>query len=366
MLPPRYTPVLTGKAGELTALNELRAADRDALTPLIDVPPIPQPHTPRPGASPAKPPDPGVVLRKLLHGMRLQPEDREVMLDLEGFEAYRPDDLHPVDFVLDQVRDEDPPLIIVTSNNSTPIYREAAARASGQLRGRAIRLRFVPGCNIDDILSEVDDLLAQLTAVSQAVDLLLDFGLVAKFRDNYAETLGEVLEKIPHPDHWRSLTVLGTSIPAAIPSGRFTQAQRTEWLTWQALCCFPRSSDVGFGDYGITGPRRDDNSPAHRPAPHLRYTKDEDHLIWKGRLPDPGEGGGIEAGHTYRDLCTALVNRRGYQGPSFDGRTFSWGDRRIAETAEGARGHGNPTNWVQYATNHHLTKVVRQMKPLIG
>ena len=36
-----YVPILKGKMGEYTALAELRDEQKDSLTPLIEVPPVP-------------------------------------------------------------------------------------------------------------------------------------------------------------------------------------------------------------------------------------------------------------------------------------------------------------------------------------
>jgi len=57
-------------------------------------------------------------------------------------------------------------------------------------------------------------------------------------------------------------------------------------------------------------------------------------------------------------ICQSLVAK-----VEFCGEAFSAGDDAIRKIADGDVGTGGPTQWVQYAVNHHLEHVVREDLP---
>lgn len=366
-LPPRYVPILTGRQGELIALGKLSAAHKGALTPLLDIPPIPRPHPPKPGGKPAKPVDPPTELRKLLRDLQTHwGADRDAMIDLDGFEQYRPDSFHPVEFVVRRAVDQRMPLILMTSSKSSIEYVDAIRDSHYQLAGRGIRVYVNSDQDARATSDTADALLERIGASPPAIDLLIDFGRVDISRDGFSEGVGTCMRSLREPERWRSVTVAATTIPESMPSATFKRQLRVEWDAWQRFS----SSSPGwlhFADYGITGPRKDNDDPTFGPAPHLRYTVDDAYLMWKGRKADPGEGGAVQSGQTYPDLCSELLARSAYKRPrSFRGRTFSWGDHCIEETAARRRGPGGAREWIQYATNHHLVQVVEQIRALNG
>jgi hypothetical protein len=69
-------------------------------------------------------------------------------------------------------------------------------------------------------------------------------------------------------------------------------------------------------------------------------------------------GGKVKSGQSSDifPICQSLITRPEYSGP-----TFSAGDSEIHTVASGLSGPGNPQQWVQWAVNHHLEFVARQI-----
>jgi hypothetical protein len=132
---------------------------------------------------------------------------------------------------------------------------------------------------------------------------------------------------------------------------------RREWELWKTLQrrpgILPRH-DLIFGDYAITHPVPKELDPrTMRMSASIRYTTRDNWLVVKGRNVRQY---GFEQ---YFELCKELVQR-----PEYEGRDFSWGDKYISDCADGMTGPGNATTWRKVGTNHHLTRVMREIANL--
>jgi hypothetical protein len=158
---------------------------------------------------------------------------------------------------------------------------------------------------------------------------------------------------------WRTITALGTSMPATTAIvGRDSTAQlpRSEWALWKSLRG-ASTRQITFGDYAIQSidSLSTFNPKTMQSAAQFRYTTANDWLIARGRGTRTG---GFTQAHR---LAAMVVNHE-----DFSGRDFSAGDEWIANCAAGATGPGNPTSWRQAGTSHHLTFVVSQLATLRG
>jgi hypothetical protein len=359
-----YVPVLTGKAGEFQALERLTGDVLPSLSPLIDMPPIPLPPPPKPGEEPQAPDPPEKRLGQLLRSVARQwGDERRVMVDLAAYDRYDIDGRHPAEWLFCRGGDEGLWLMASAATDSSARYREALVRSAGWLKGLCLRARVAPGQDPDETVKAVGALEASLPRSDPAhTVLMLDLSRIAEHGERDAAVVKAV------GDHLKALAdagrdvhaIAGTSMPEPIARGGPTRVRRREWRLWQALATEPLARHAAFADYGITGPRPDDDAFRPGPAPHLRYTTSAALLLWRGRKgtdadPEDPERRAV----LYPELCRELVDGR---DRDFRGKSFSAGDAGIWDAACGQQKPGNATKWIEFATNHHLTQVVRQLQ----
>ncbi len=199
---------------------------------------------------------------------------------------------------------------------------------------------------------------AQITRVGSDIantDLFVDLDLIDQDDDLEGADIADPLKKLISIGPWRSVVVLGTSMPSqlgCIPEGTLGSLPRREWEVWTQLeqCDQPRMP--AFGDYGIQSPEppRDGGGPGMRA--NIRYTVDEETLIARGK------GSVLQEGNEqYQDLCEQLVGCG-----RFSGRDFSWGDMTIADCASGLLAPGAQNVWRGAGTSHHLRSVTSQLR----
>jgi hypothetical protein len=83
----------------------------------------------------------------------------------------------------------------------------------------------------------------------------------------------------------------------------------------------------------------------------IRYTHEAVTVIPRAKAPRHEEGR-----EQYRQLCRVLVDQ-----PEFVGREYTWGDRQVAECADGSCEPGWEDHWRGAGTSHHLRFVVDQL-----
>ncbi|MEE3921920.1 hypothetical protein V2I01_37530 [Micromonospora sp. BRA006-A] len=150
-----------------------------------------------------------------------------------------------------------------------------------------------------------------------------------------------------HP--WKAVVVAAGAMPATIPApaGTAIPLRRRDFDLWQRL----KDHDIQFADYGVTHPGA--GSGRRGPAPNIRYTHQD--TWWTYRAP----GDAMDSGNTgIYDICQALVSADHWP-PT--GRHFSWGDEQIALRAARHAGPGTATQWIAWATSHHLSYVAGQL-----
>jgi hypothetical protein len=232
---------------------------------------------------------------------------------------------------------------------------EDAALVDGH--GLALRFRirtFVPPgrTTFADYLQE------QLTISSCDVtntDLFVDLGYIDADAELDVGDLAASLEEMLAVGPWRSVVLLGTSIPSmlsCIDEGSVGSVPRREWDLWSQLanCELPRMPS--FGDYAVQHPRppHDGGGPGMRA--NIRYTANGQTLVARGQGPLIQEGNA-----QYRQLCQQLISRT-----EFAGSDFSWGDSVIDDCAGGLLAPGAQSLWRGAGTSHHLELVTEQLR----
>lgn len=359
-----HVPVLTGKAGEFRALERLSADVLPSVSPLIDMPPIARPPPPKPGEDPQAPDPPEKRLGQLLLSVdRRWGEMRRVMVDLAAYDRYDIDGRHPAEWLFSRADEAGLWLMASAATDSSARYRDALVNSADWLKGLCLRARIPPGQDPAETVRAVGALDASLPSSDPAhTVLMLDLSRIEAHGERHAAVVEAVVDQLKAlADAGRAVhAIAGTSMPEQIARGGPTRVRRREWRLWQALAHEPLARYAAFADYGITGPRPDDDAFRPGPAPHLRYTTSAALLLWRGRKDTDADPEDPERRAVlFPELCRELVDGR---PGDFSGKPFSAGDAGIWDAACGKQKPGNATKWIEFATNHHLTKVVRQLR----
>ena len=229
------------------------------------------------------------------------------------------------------------------------------ALADGQ--GLALRYRMravVPpaGAAVTTFLA---DQLASMSVEVTSADLLVDLEYIDPDDELHPDDMATALPQMLDVGPWRSLVLLGTSMPSmlsCIAEGSVGSLPRREWELWTGLqaCDLPRMP--AYGDYAIQFPRppTDGGGPGMRA--NIRYTANGDTLVARGKDSVIQEGK-----EQYRHLCQQLVART-----EFAGSDFTWGDGVIDDCARGAIEPGAQNVWRGAGTSHHLRSVTEQLR----
>jgi hypothetical protein len=243
--------------------------------------------------------------------------------------------------------------------------RQVAESAARDMRGVAFRvplLGTVPadGRSLPTLVKEA------LDAVEVDVtggDLLMDLREIPEDAEIDAEDLTPMIDDLVAVGPWRNVVLLGTTMPRSlgggiVEAGTVGRLARKEWLLWLAL----RQSGVSrlptYGDYAVQHPEPPlDVTEGQLPLGMrgaIRYTHETVTVIPRAKAPRHEEGR-----EQYRQLCRVLVDQ-----PEFAGRAYTWGDRQVAECADGSREPGWEDHWRGAGTSHHLRFVVDQLAGL--
>lgn len=198
---------------------------------------------------------------------------------------------------------------------------------------------------------------AELRAIdgdASDADLLVDLEYLDPDDDLDPEGIAASLREMLAVGPWRSIVLLGTSIPAmmsAIDEGSVGSLSRREWELWSQLqqCDLPRIPT--FGDYAIQNPRPPHTGGGPGMRANIRYTANGDTLVARGQGPFHEEGKA-----QYRRLCQQIVARG-----EFAGSDYSWGDRVIDDCARGVMAPGAQNVWRGAGTSHHLQTVTARL-----
>ena len=170
--------------------------------------------------------------------------------------------------------------------------------------------------------------------------------------EDIAPLVGELIAKFA----WRSVVLMGTSIPATMGSvreGTVGCIPRHEWRLWCALASI-FETELSYGDYCVQHPKPPQEQGGPGMRANIRYTVDDRVLVARGRGPVVFRGNS-----EYTNLCQKIVVNEGFAGES-----YSWGDETIAKCARGERDPGAQAMWRGAGTSHHITFVTKQLAQL--
>lgn len=355
--PGHYLVILQSKTGEREALRTASSSTWERLTPLLEVV---GPKTPKP---PLSEDSVAAWIRKLgiaigtrpfyLDILRLNPE-----LPVAG--------KHGTDPVLARMYAEARkrglrfvPVAHVGQSEAAHLQLVADA-ALADARGVGLRYRIrrvIPPAG----LGHRNVLQAQLDTLgtrAEDADLIVDLEFLDEDDEVHADDIATALRAMCAVGDWRSVVVVGTSIPkmlSCIKEGTLGSIDRREWDLWSALASSHLDRIPAFGDYAVQNPEPPlDDAGGNTMRANIRYTTATETLVARGRGPVSQEGN-----EQYQDLCKQLAARA-----EFAGAAYSWGDGIIDACARGLREPGSQNLWRGAGTSHHLQLVTDALRAL--
>ncbi|WP_025369706.1 beta family protein [Burkholderia thailandensis] len=240
----------------------------------------------------------------------------------------------------------------------TSEYRAAVRRVLTMNGGKAL-LRLEPEDledmadpeMFDDLLGDVFD---ECELVAQTLPVLIDLG------DVRGRALADLLPEVGsalaflRARGFTQIIVAGSSMPSSINEAvkkhnSVGYLQRVEMILWKALAPSTPGVRVVFGDYGVRGPRANDNIAPDANG-KIRYSIQNEFFIARGhsmQLAPKGEQMWV--------LAEQIV-----ESPHYAGESFSWGDAMIKTCSEHGL-KGNSTQWIAFDTSHHLAAVAAEI-----
>lgn len=346
-----YVPVLKWKLGEKKALEMLDSAFLMQIMPLIEIQPC---HS----------------LEEVEAAVSKFSEEIEkawrtptpFLLDISSID-YDCDDIsydesHPIVRFIDAALSKSKTCIPVITFDNLCLYQNILSSNAVSYFEDGIAIRIYQK---DFLGVDFDSIIAQFNRINfntNKVDLIIDLKTI-KEEDIPTLTLAlkGIIATIDQAS-FRNIVIIGSGYPDAFPSvfmggDRHKTLPRFELRLWEQLnltLAKRVKSNFIFGDYCCSGAMPlPENVSQMRPSAIIKYTTENSWYISKGIQL-------IRGGHEqYFELASELV-----ESDVFLGREYSWGDEQIYLCSLKERGSGNPTTWVQIATNHHITLVAQQ------
>lgn len=222
--------------------------------------------------------------------------------------------------------------------------------------GYALRYRFrevAPRPN-EDHSSRLSTALGRIEIDPELADLIIDFAYIDPDDEFDLDLLAEDLQSMIDVASWRSVVLLGSSMPpmmSCVKEGTVGEIDRREWDLWREIETRKLSRPLVFGDYTIQSP-----TPPSKGGPsmrrNVRYTASTATVVARG-MGDITESDNSQ----YKELCGKIRKR-----PEFCGESFSWGDETIAKCAAGRLRPKAQEMWRGAGTSHHIKFVKNQLQ----
>lgn len=345
-----YLPVLKWRQGEYQALMRLKPHVKDAVLPLIVVPPVEYDFEEK---RPKKTVQEHIEPFAKRYGAKWG--KRNSLIDLhESLESATMDSGSLViSHIFDSLRSASlnavPVVKISHSNNHLSAIKSIV---SVDNKGVAIRVK------LHQLMSpaldgDIRKLVAYLGLNYQNVDLVIDLEVPQSFEPYaaFAKALSAAIKRISRITDFRSFTIAGMSLNLSEIRKPGDEPTRHEWLLYQQL--LKELSGIrkpAFGDYTIETPEFiSQDMRLLNPAGKIVYTTENTWLVPKGS--------------SFRDNREQMIAhcKTIIESGHYTGKDYSSGDKRIYDTFHEIEGTGNQGTWKEVGVNHHITLVVDQL-----
>lgn len=231
----------------------------------------------------------------------------------------------------------------------------AVALAATRDRGLCLRLGAADISNPRSLVGYLE----ALNIAPQKIDIIVDL----KFLEEAglaltAAFLPSALNQLTGLGAWRTVTLLAGSFPVDFTSmgSGLLSIPRREWSLWTQLLGLSNealSRLPTFGDFGVSHPVYRELPPVATGSAAIRYTGEDEWLVFRGRSVRDSRFGGYAQYHALSRMC---VSHPVYRGPD-----YSDGDKYIMECSKRDSKPGNNTTWRYVGTNQHLTFVAMEV-----
>lgn len=270
-----YVPILKGKSGEYGALESMSPEEKERITPLIEIPPVPWDHK---NEVPAKTIDQHLakVDGKFLKSWG---SDQFFFVDLMliGERERMSDGTHPLAHLFSRSRLSGLKAVPVTGLIRADDYQEACREIVDEdKRGVCLRLQKDDFEESESLESSITKLLGSLKVSPANTDLVLDLGsLHTENGEEPSIDVVSLVKSIPSIKKWRSFVLAATGFPVdliGLPPSEISTVWRSEWTLWRSVAADPRIARTPlFGDYAIAHPQPPEVDPrVMRPSASIR------------------------------------------------------------------------------------------------
>lgn len=356
----QYVPVLKWKRGERFALAQLSNTQKELITPLFEIPPIPYDHQQK-------------MFKKTLDEhlsnfgsdmLECLSPSKHIFIDAHtihdderlGAASTLSNTLSPLEHVITEAQQVGFTTVPVTSLLRYPEYHNAVDKCiSSYANGVALRLFPTDLEDYTAFIKSLEHWLHGTDAEKDQIDIIIDFKEIDPNEPSTVlNNIFSTLARFPHMNEWRTLTLLSTSMTenlSAIQTGTNSQIPRVEWNLYTQILNSNLTRYPAYGDYTIGHPEWFDFDPVTMNAgANIKYTIDDYFLIFRGYgIRNKGLS-------QMQGLCNHVIQHSEYCGPQ-----FSFGDEYIMGCANGTLSTGNPETWVRVNVNHHLAFIVNSL-----
>jgi hypothetical protein len=343
----RYSPILKGKEGELSALSELDIDHWHNFRPIIE----------------ALPSEKGTTAAKRIPRLVGQLQEtfgsaKSFALDLTRF----PNDELPdgsnewseIFALLQQAN-----IAVVPCRRPDLMSPAAAATIANAVQqfssGLVIRLGHYDWHSSSELLANCREIAEECGCTLKQIDLLFDVGSIEpntmpSLRRSLIDTLSR-----RSLQQFRSITCVSAAYPTSLSGVPAYSRHTIPRLDWQLFLDLHREVDqpVNFGDYAAVNPELVKVTPSDRIPPKVVYTTDSEWVVFKGKPPR------TDGYEQYFKLAKQVREDSAYRY-----RQFSFGDELIDDCAKQEWGPGSASDWVAVKTSHHVVTALEQLAKL--
>lgn len=348
----KYYPILVSKKGEQVALQHLTQDVKDDLCPVIEVL---YDSIIKKVKSADKLSSTSVYSDKLAKYFATHWSffNNEVQLDFSLFENLEQEILN-VQKLIKHMLTSSVNVVPVIQFNSNEKYLSLVEDIVKN-HGTKVSIRISNSSGFLQVFGDIKKLLKRLNITHKSVTLIFDLSQVSK--DDYntkAAIANAAIKELPYPvNEWGCVVVASSSFPGDMNNvNRIEEGDtlpRYEWILWNTLKELPHLKEIQYGDYGTKSAIYEDLH--YIGTVTLKYTKNNNYWIFKGQKAE---------NHDYGNRQFIIHTESLVSSDCYCGAQYSWGDMKYDELSELNASDeetkpGNPTNWVSYSQNHHMT-----------
>lgn len=371
--PTRYVPILKWKRAEESALKNLDDAQKEFMTPLVELV-MPKPKLYKDKEKKIKKTD-EEIFNELIHIFK---QERIAKIPEEIVKSWGHNPIY-IDYSLlytVQLKKESIEKIsalgsqlgltlipVINLSDDEEIKKTVALYAK---KGSGLCLRIVSSdfTSIEKLNEKIDIFIRTFGLTKANIDLLIDLKNIKEIDGSYQKFIG-LSQKINNLMEWRNFIFASGAFPEDLSKCNLDDSNlipRFDWLNWNSQIKSGKlKRNPTFADYTIRHPIYNESFQFFAPTTSIKYTRENDWLIMKGKKQK-------------FELYLANAKLLSTDTDIYYGENFSFGDKYIAEKGRyydkyiknpKIHGTGSTETWITAGINHHLVCTISQIANLI-